>query len=480
MEMTEVKQIEEQIIALFKKNDLKEIKKICESYPLVDIAEALAEIEHESVLKIIRLLEIEDSSHIFIYLGHKTQEYLVRELSNAELKPIIKDIYVDDVIDIIDELPAELVKKVLKLASQEVRMKVNQILEYDETTAGAIMSVEFIKLQEEVTVQEAINEIRKLHDANEENEDFFVVDKFDSLKGTVKLKDLVFNNEKIIISEIMDKRLIYAQTTTDQEEVADIFKKYDIETLPILNSENKLAGIITVDDVIDVIEEENTEDIHKMGGIKPLEDSYFDNNIWKMVGSRAGWLTALMLSATIVQIIIIAFMVAFKVNDSNNNLNSSTYVMTMILMPLLVVVLTTASNSGNQSSTMIARSIALKEIKTKDYFKVVWKELRVSVIIGLILVICNFLRMLIVYAVQFKGDINNVILWTSIAVTSIALFISVVISKLIGSTLPLIAKFIKIDAAIFASPIITTIVDILSSAIFLGIAFAMYSPILGI
>ncbi|AXK50757.1 magnesium transporter [Spiroplasma alleghenense] len=480
MEMTEVKQIEKQIIDLSKQNKTKELKEVCESYPLVDVAEALAEIDNEVVLKIIRLLSTEDASHVFIYLSRKTQEFLVEKLTNIELKELINDLYIDDVIDTIDELSTEAVRKVLKVASKEVRLKVNQILEYDEMTAGAIMSVEYIKLLESDTVSSAIKKIRELYEINEENEDFFVVDKFDNLVGYLQLKDLVFNKEKALISSIMDKRLIYAQTTTDQEDVADIFKKYDIQTLPVLDSENKFVGIITVDDVIDVIEDENTEDIHKMGGMKPLEDSYFDTGFWKMMWSRAGWLTFLMLSATFMQLIIIGSMMLFKVNGSQISLNSSVFVMTMIILPVLLVVITTSSNAANQSSTMIVRAIALKEIKKGDYWKVVWKEFRVASMVGAFVVFFNFIRMIIIFAIQFNGDINQTELWTAILVTSLVMFISIVTSKLIGASLPMLAKYFKLDAAIFASPIITTIVDTLTTLLFMGVAFGFYSPILGV
>ncbi|WP_338972465.1 magnesium transporter [Spiroplasma endosymbiont of Panorpa germanica] len=480
MEMTEVKQIEKQINDLSKQGDFKALKQLCESYPLVDVAEALKDVENEIVLKIIRLLSIEDASHVFIYLSRKTQEFLVEKLTNLELKDIISDLYIDDVIDTIDELSTDSVKKILKVASKDVRLKVNQILEYDEMTAGAIMSVEYIKLSQEDTVSKAIKKIRELHEINEENEDFFIVDELDNLVGHLQLKDLVFNKENALIKDIMEKRLIYAQTTTDQEDVADIFKKYDIQTLPVLDSENKFVGIITVDDVIDVIEDENTEDIHKMGGMKPLEDSYFETGFWKMMWSRAGWLTLLMLSATFMQLSIIGFMVLFKVNENGVSLTNKTFVLTMIILPLLLVVITTASNAANQSSTMIVRALALREIKKGDYLKVIWKELRVASMVGAFVVFFNFIRMLIIFAVQFNGNINQEQIWTAILLTSLVMFISIVTSKLIGATLPMVAKYIKVDAAIFASPIITTIVDTLTTVLFMGLALAFFNPIIGV
>lgn len=460
----------------------KEIREFSEKHYPADIAEAMTLFEEDKyILIVLRLVTNDVAAEIFTYLDPTIQQDVVSRFSDQEIKELFDEIYTDDVVDIMEEMPANIVKKILRTSSKEDRAKINQILQYDDDTAGSIMSVEYIKLRTDITCEEAMEKIRNLKDVADETDSFYVVDQFNNLKGFVELKDIVFAKENSKVADVMDEKIITAHTAADQEEIANSFKKYDIKTLPVVNSQNKLVGIITVDDIIDVIEEEATEDIHKMAGISPTEESYFKTSVWKMVRSRSVWLLFLMVSATLSQIVISIFMTIYGVDSGDGPLNTNniTYIVTMLLTPLLTVISGTAGNAGSQSSTMVVRALSLREVTTKDLARVMWKELRVASITGLILIAANFVRMIIIYAVQFQGDFSDPNRWYAIGTISISMYLTLMTSKLIGGMLPILAKKVKLDPAVMAAPLLTTLVDAMSTAIFFSVGLIFYAPLIG-
>ncbi|WP_338970103.1 magnesium transporter [Spiroplasma endosymbiont of Labia minor] len=478
---TEIKKEQDKIKELIDDpKKMLELRDFFANFPNADIAELIEDLDMPIILKIIRSLNTDIAAEVFTYLSPDTQEQIIEQFTANEVKDIFEEMYTDDIIDVLDEMPANIVKKILRNTNKETRNDINFILKYDDQTAGGIMSVDFIKIREDLTIHDAIIKMRGLKNADELFDLIFVVDKFSNLKGKIYLKDLILNNTDATVEEIMDKRIVSTITSTDQEEVASLFKKYDLNVLPVVNNQNKLVGVITVDDIIDVIEEEATEDIHKMAGISPTEDSYFKTSVFKMVRSRSVWLLFLMISATLSQIVISVFVGIYtknSVDNGNSTINNNTditYILTVLLTPLLTVISGTSGNAGSQSSTMVIRSMALREVKTKDLAKVLWKELRVAFLCGLILVVVNFVRMTIIYAIQYKGDINRWYLWESIATLSISMFITLIIAKLVGGTLPILAKTIKLDPAVMAAPLLTTLVDALSTAVFFSIGLIFF------
>lgn len=476
-EKIDIDLLSENLKTLLEVKDVKQLRELADKNYPVDIAEAISKLDIKLIIIGLRLFTGDVSSEIFTELDIQLQGAIVEMMTSSEVKALFEEIYTDDFVDILDELPSNIVKKILSASSNETRMNVNEILQYDEQTAGGIMSIEYIKLKEDITVTAAIERIRRIHVYMEEVDDFFVVDSSNGLKGTISLKDLIFTDGNKIISEIMDERIMYVSTSTDQEEVAGLFLKYNLQTLPVVNAQQKLVGIVTIDDVIDIIEEEATEDIHKMAGISPTEDSYFKTSVFKMVRSRSIWLLFLMVSATLSQIVISAFMSIYGVNDTVTIAQGEVSIQTVVLVllvPLLTVISGTAGNAGSQASTMIVRAISLHEVEPKDAGRVMWKEFRVAAITGLILISVNFVRMIIIYAVQENGDFNHKEYWYAIAVVSIAMFLTLIIAKVVGGLLPLFAKVVKLDPAVMAAPLLTTLVDALSTAIFFSVGLIFY------
>ncbi|AGR41788.1 magnesium transporter [Spiroplasma diminutum] len=465
-----VKELSKQIEALIISNDLKKLRDLEENNYPQDLAEALEKLDEKIIVIALRLFTTDTSSEIFPHLDADIQEEVISTMSSKQVNELFTELYADDIVDILEEMPSNIVKKILRSATPEARAQINSILKYNDDTAGSIMSVDYTRFKVNWTVNEAIDKIRERDNESEDHNTFYVVDDLNNLKGTIELKDLVFSKAETLISEIMDERVLFAYTKDDQETVADMFKKYDITTLPVINVQQKLVGIITVDDVLDVIEEEVTEDIHKMAGINPTDDEYFKTSVWKMVRSRSVWLIFLMITATLSQIVFSIFMHIYYVKDTNNINN----IVMFLLTPLLTVISGTTGNAGTQSSTMVVRALSLREVETKDFTRVMWKEFRVALVTGLILVSVNFIRMIVIYSIEFKGDLSEPVLWYTIATFSISMYVALIMAKLIGGTLPIIAKKLKIDPAIMASPLLTTIVDALSTALFFAIGLIFF------
>ena len=431
---------------LIEEKKYAEIKQILNEMNDYDIAEIFEDLPTTEQLKIFRLLQKDIAADVFSYMETDTQSKLITLLSEKEAVDIINDMASDDAADLMDEIPANVVSRLLNKVDPEARRDINGLLNYPDDSAGSIMTTEYMDLKEENTIEDAIKKIKREYDDKETIDICFVTDKSRKLLGTVKLKDLVLNDEDKLIKYIMDDDIMSVNTLMDQEEVAQIIQDYDLTSIPVVDSENKLVGIITIDDVIDIIEEEATEDIEKMAAITPTEKPYLKLNVFDLYKSRIPWLLLLMISATFTGKIIQHYEAAL-----------ASYVVLTSFIPMLM---DTGGNAGGQSSVTIIRGLSLNDIEYKDTLKVIWKEIRVAVLAGLTLAIANFAKLLLIDKVT-----------TSVAlVVCLTLVVTVIIAKIIGCSLPILAKKIGFDPAVMASPFITTIVDAISLIVYFQIA----------
>ena len=438
--------VKEVLFDLVSRKQFRQLKdELCEMNEF-DIASFLEELDSEKQIIIFRMLPKELSSDVFACLEVETQEHIINSITDKELAYIIEELYVDDAVDMLEELPATIVKRVLQNAAPSTRLQINEFLKYPENSAGSIMTAEYIGLKKNMTVQEAFAYIRKHGYDKETIYTCYVMDAKRMLEGVVTVKDLLMNDYEVKIEDIMDTNVIKAVTTDDKEEIADLFNKYDLLSLPVVDHENRLVGIVTIDDAVDVMEEEATEDFEKMAAMLPSEKPYLKTSVVELAKNRITWLLVLMLSSMLTGGILTKYEKAFEV------------------MPLLVsfvpMLTDTGGNAGSQSSTMIIRGMTIGEIASSDILKVVWKETRVSFIVGLILGLVNFIRLIIQYPGQPLVALTVVL----------ALFATVFVAKVIGGILPIIAKRLKLDPAIMAAPLITTIVDAVSLVIYFQIA----------
>jgi magnesium transporter len=418
----------------------------------VDIADFLEELDRQNALPVFRLLSKETAADVFSYMEPEVQEALIGVLTDRELQSVVQELYMDDVADIIDEMPANIVKRVLKVSAAGDRNVINQLLKYPEDSAGSVLTTEFVALKAHMTVEEALQYIRRFGPDKETIYTCYVTDAKRRLLGVISVKDLLLADADKTMEDLMHTNVISAVTTEDQETVAGLFAKYDLIALPVVDKEKRLVGIITVDDVVDIMQRETTEDIEKMAAILPTERSYFRTGVWETFSKRIPWLLLLMISATVTGLIITKF---------ENALSSM--VALVAYMPMLM---DTGGNCGSQASVTIIRSLALGDVEFKDIFRVIWKEVRVSLVCGGVLALANFVKILV---------LDNLVLGSGVsigvaAVICVTILITVVIAKLVGCTLPLLAKKIGFDPAVMASPFITTIVDALSLMVYFGIA----------
>lgn len=409
-----------------------------------DIALLFDEIDKKEIPLLYRLLPKEEAAETFTYMSRDMQETLINTLTDRELRAVMDDIFLDDTVDIIEEMPANVVARILRNTDEETRKMINQVLNYPKDSAGSLMTIEYVNIKKEMTVGEAINRIRKTAVDKETIYTCYVTE-HRKLIGMVSVKDLLMAEDSMQIEEIMETNVIYVDTHEDKEEVVKIFNKYDFLAIPVVDQEERLVGIVTFDDAMDVMQEENTEDITKMAAMTPTEDSYFNTSVFSHAKSRIGWLLVLMLSATVSGFIINHYQESFKL-----------YPLLVSFIPMLSG---TGGNCGSQSATLMIRGLSLDEIKFKDIFRVIFKEFRIAILVSIILAIVNGIRIFIQY-----GDIQMSII---IALSLIAV---VVISKFIGCTLPLIAEHIHLDPALMAAPLISTIVDICSTLLYFKIA----------
>lgn len=411
-----------------------------------DIASAMEELEKEELLKMFRILPKGMAADVFSYLEVESQQFIITSLSERDAGLIIDNLMSDDATDLLEEMPASVVKRLLACASPETRRDINHLLRYPEDSAGSIMTVEFMDLKEDITVEEAIARIRKKGVDSETINICYVLDKQRTLVGTVALRYLLLSEPDAVIGDIMHENVISLNTLMDQEEVARQFQKYDFTSMPVVDNENRLVGIITVDDVVDIMEEEATEDIEKMAAIVPTDKPYMKTGVWETTMTRIPWLLLLMLSATFTEKIINSFESALSA--------------CVILTAYIPMLMGTGGNGGGQSSVVVIRGISLDEIEFSDIFKVLWKEFRIAIVCGVILAGVNFVKMLLL-------DQTTILV---AAVVSITLVVTLICAKVLGCILPMLAKRAGFDPAVMASPFITTVVDAVSLFTYFSVA----------
>ncbi|MBQ6285458.1 MAG: magnesium transporter [Bacilli bacterium] len=436
----------EDIEKLIEEKNYQQIKKTLNEMNEYDIAEILEELPQKELIKIFRLLNKDIAADVFSYMDTDKEAMIIASLTEKEAVDIINDMAADDATDLMDEIPANVVHRLLKKVDPETRRDINQLLKYPENSAGSIMTVEFVDFKEDLTIRDAVKKIRQDYDDKETINICYVIDSKRKLIGKVTLKDLVVNNEEKLIRDIMDDDIHPVNTLMDQEEVAKIIQDYDVTAVPVVDSENKLVGIITIDDVVDIIEEEATEDIEKMAAITPTEKSYLKLSVFDIWKSRIPWLLLLMISATFTGKIIQHYETALAA--------------CVILTSFIPMLMDSGGNAGGQASVTVIRGLSLNDIEFSDIFKVIWKEFRASILIGITLAIANFGKLMLIDKVSV----------TVAAVVCLTLVLVVIIAKFIGCTLPIFAKKLGFDPAVMASPFITTIVDAISLFVFFQIA----------
>lgn len=439
---------------LLKDKKYTEVKAFIEEKNPADIAAIIDEIfgddfEHEKEFLILfRLLPKDTAAEVFTYMHTDMQEHLIEAFSDAELRDILSQSFIDDTVDIIEEMPANVVSRILKNSSTGARKAINEILRYPHDSVGSIMTIEYVSLHKDMTVKEAFDKIRRVG-VNKETIYTCYVTENRRLIGIVTVKDLFMAEEDDKINDIMETNIISVDTRVDKEDVARMFRKYDFLAIPVVDSGNRLVGIVTFDDAMDVINEENTEDFSKMAAVTPNDESYFKTGIFKHAMHRIGWLCILMISATITGIL----------TDRYNNV----FITVPILVSFMPMIMDTGGNCGSQSSVLIIRGLALDEIEFKDFFKVVFKEFRIAIMVSAVLAGVNGLRIYLMYG-------HDILLSAAV---SISIIFTVIFSKLIGSSLPMLAKKCGLDPAIMATPLISTIVDCCSLFIYFNVAMKM-------
>lgn len=439
----------DQIIKFLEERNFKELKEELENLHPVDLVDAMEELDKKQRMLVFRLLSKEEAAEVFTDMNSDMREELLEALTDSELKEIMDEMYVDDTVDVLEEMPANVVDRLLMATDEETRKQINTLLQYPEDSAGSIMNIEYISLRKEMTVADAILKIRQVGINRETIYTCYVTEKR-KLIGVVDVKDLLTAGESRLIEEIMDENVIYARTLDDQEQVANQINKYGLVAIPILDHEDCMVGIVTVDDAMLVLQDETTEDISIMAGVSPNEDSYFGTSVFQHAKNRSLWLMLLMLSATVTGEIL------------------GHYEDAMAVMPVLItfipMLMGTGGNCGSQSSTLVIRGLAVGEIEFKDIFRVLFKEIRVAVVVGLMLAVVNGLRIYIMYD-------QNVMLAGALGLTMIAV---VSMAKCIGCIRPLLAKKLGLDPAIMAAPLITTILDTCTILVYFNIVTAFF------
>ena len=444
--------MDERILELISKNMLTEARLELEDMNIVDIAELFEEIDKHQMIKFFRILPKNIAADVFSYIPTEVQAFIIESITDFEIKDIIEDLFFDDTMDLIEEMPAIVVKRVLNNTDEQMRKLINQFLNYPEDSAGSIMTIEFVDLKKEMTVSKALDHIRKTGIDKETINICYVIDANRKLEGIVSIRRLILSKGDELVEDIMDTDIIYIHTYDDQEKIAILFKKYDLLSMPVVDNEIRLVGIITVDDVVDIIDQENTEDIHMMAAMAPSEEEYLKSSIFMLAKNRIVWLLVLMISATITGKIISGY---------QNVLDK-----VIVLVTYIPMMMSTSGNAGSQSSTLTIRGLALGEIESRDFIKILWTEFRVSILVGLVLAIVNFIRIIIFDKVSMAIGL----------VVCISLFFAVIIAKMVGGLLPIVAVKLKLDPAIMASPLVSTICDAVSMTIF----FTLATMILGL
>lgn len=442
----------EELIKMLEQKKYAELKKQLSKMEPADIVIFFETLDRDDAVRAFRILPKELAADSFALMDHDMQEDLIESFSASELQEVLDEMYLDDTVDVIEEMPASIVKRIISHLDTDTRKIVNKMLRYPEDSAGSIMTTEYVKLKPFFSVEDALMRIRRTGLDKETIYTCYVTSETNVLIGVVTVKDILLSNDDDLIGDIMDKDLIFAETEEDQEKVAKMFDKYDFLAIPVVDRERRLVGIITVDDAMDVIQEENTEDFEKMAAMLPSEDSYFKTSVFKHARNRILWLIILMVSGTFTGMIIEKYESAFQ------------------LFPLLVsfvpMLMDTGGNSGSQTSTLMIRGIALDFIKPKDIIKVWLREIRIAMLVGFTLAAVNTIRMFILYYSSHPvGEIAKYAL-----LLGITIFLVVCFAKTLGCSLPLLAKACKLDPALMASPLITTITDAATVLIYFSLA----------
>ena len=444
----------EEIIELINDKKFSDLKRKLNDLNEADISELFDELKQEDIAVVFRLLDKDKAADVFAYFDPDIQEKLVEVLSDSELKLIVEDLFIDDAVDLVEEMPANLVNKILKNAKPDTRREINQLLKYPEDSAGSIMTTEYMYAYLNDKVKDVFKKIRKVGLTKEAIYIIYVTDESRVLKGYVEVKDLLLAHEDDLIKDIYDEETISCKTTDDKEIVAAMINKYDFMVMPVTDSEDRIVGIVTADDAMEVLVEEKDEDIAIMGGVTPSDDDYFKQSVFKQYKNRIIWLLLLMFSATITGMVTTSYEAAFEAIP--------------LLVSFIPMVMDAGGNCGSQASTIIIRGLSNGEIELKDFFRVWWKEVRIALLCGLTMGLANGIRILI----QYQGQDNCVSLAITIFFT---LTFTAMLAKSMGVFLPMLAKKLKLDPAYMASPLITTIVDCCSLIIFFNLAMVIMS-----
>ena len=437
------------LLELLERRDLHALRAALLEENEVDIAEFLEELPQDKIVVVFRALPKEMAAEVFSNLEADTQQVIIQSATDREVSVLVEELYVDDAVDMLEELPANVVKRVLKAARPDTRKLINQFLNYPDNSVGSIMTAEFTDLKQSMTVSQAIAHIRRTGENSESVYTCYVTDAGRRLEGVLTIKELLLAKDEQLIADLMETDVITAETTEDQEEAVARMMKYDFISLPVVDKEGRLVGIVTVDDVMDVMEEEATEDFEKMAAMAPSEKPYLKTSVLSLAKHRILWLLVLMISGMITGGILGQYEAAFA---------------TMPLLVTFIPMLTdTGGNAGSQSSTLVIRGMAVGEIQLKDFAKVFWKELRVSMLVGVVLSAVNFVRLIITYPGNYMVALT----------VALALFVTVMLAKTVGGVLPMAAKLCHADPAIMAAPLITTIVDAISLVVYFRIACAL-------
>ena len=463
------------ILSAIKNRNAAELKEIFETIPNIDIAEAIEDVDDvKSLLYIFKVVESEYTAEFFAELTSDQQELIISAFSDKELVDLLNESYADDIVDTLQEMPANIVSRVLKTCPKDIRGDVNRLLNYKENTAGSVMTTEYIEMKDNVTVKEAINTIREKGKDAETVYTIFVRDNKRTLIGTVDLDDLIFSKDNEVLNEIMNKDFVCCNVNDDQEDVAKMFKRYDLTAMAVVNSENKIVGIITVDDVIDIMEQEASEDIAHMAAITDMEEPYLKTPIFKLVLKCFPWILVLM----VLQVFSTMILSSFEAEITK-------FAILAVFTPLIM---DAGGNSGGQTTTMIVRSLSLDEFSGKDYGKVLFKELRVASIIGAIVGVFAFGWLMFEMSVGIVNTDSVRSLggnyWGHLCMIAGlvggTLFVTMLISRMVGCSLPFLAKLVKLDPAVMCGPITTTMVDIVSLITYFLLWTQIVGPILGI
>ena len=448
IEIVDIKLIEKALELLGNKK-FSELRSLLEEQNPADINDVIDELSDEKSVLIYRLLPKELAAEVFVEMDSDKQEYLINIFSDSQLKDVLDELYYDDTADIIEEMPANVVKRILKVASPDVRKAVNELLKYPEDSAGSIMTTEFVRLRKSYTVEESLEIIRNVGVNKETIYTCYVTDDKNHLIGIVTAKDLLLSDRSEIIDEIMEENVISVNTLADTENIALMFGKYDFLALPVVDKEDRLVGIITVDDAIDVMQEETEEDFSKISAITPNDTEYLKTSVFKLWASRIPWLMILMISATFTGMIISKFESALAVLP--------------ILTAFIPMLMGTGGNAGSQASVTVIRGISLGQVEFRDFFRVLWKECRVSLLCGIVLGVAAVGKVMLVDNLLMNNP--EVTIFVALVV-GITLFATIVSAKIIGCALPLLAKKIGLDPAVMASPLITTLIDTVSLLVY--------------